>query len=425
MTLPYRPPDRLDQDDLACRCQQPRKGSVMPSVSARFLAASVLLSGCAVPPRDLPAPRHESYHRAEVEGFEDIRFFGDEPPPFLDNMIADVASLIRKNPEIGGSFGMLALSGGADDGAYGAGLLKGWTDRGDRPAFTWVTGVSTGALMAPFAFLGAEYDDTIRRFYTETAGDGIVLLQPLTALFGGASLGDTAPLRAIIAEEIDAALVRRLAAEYEKGRLLLIGTTNLDAQRPVIWNLGRIASYGPEKKAETLIEDILMASAAIPGVFPPVAFDVVIDGERYQELHGDGGVTFNVFAYPAGIDLPAIERDLGVSPEKSMWVVRNTKLEPDYRVVEGRLPDIAGRAISTMIKYQGRGDIVRIEQLARRDGFDFRLAAVPQDFDVMSDDLFDPVYMRALYERGYRDALSATAWRDSFSGLARPEGRLR
>lgn len=149
--------------------------------------------------------------------------------------------------------------------------------------------------------------------------------------------------------------------------------------------------------------------------FPPVAFNVTIDGKRYQELHVDGGITAHAFAYPAGIDLPAIERAVGLSPEKTMWVVRNTKLEADHEATGDSLADIAARAIFTMTKYQGRGDIARIERLAQRDGFTFRLAAVPQDFHMRYDAPFESSYMRALYDRGYRDARDGMAWRDRFS----------
>lgn len=381
------------------------------------MLVGIALLGCASAPRDFPAPKSADYERAEIAGFKNIRFYGDEAPPFLSEVIERLSGQLRSNPSLGARIDMLALSGGAEDGAYGAGFLKGWTERGDRPEFTWVTGVSTGALMAPFAFLGSDYDFVLEKFFTETSVDDIVVIRPQRLLFGEASIGDTAPLRQRIAAEITPEVLQRIREENLKGRTLLIGTTNLDAQRPVIWDIGRIASIGGSR-AEGLIEDILLASASIPGAFPPVYFDVTIDGQQYQEVHGDGGVTYNVFAYPAEIIFPDIESRLGLAPRKTMWVIRNTKLDADFEAIDGGLPAIASRAISTMIKYQGRGDISRLQALARRDGFAFRFTSVPQGFDFKADGPFDQKYMQALYKRGYEQSLSTVPWQEHFQETA-------
>ena len=173
----------------------------------------------------------------------------------------------------------LAISGGGDDGAFGAGLLNGWSARGDRPVFGLVTGVSTGALSAPFAFLGAEYDAKLKQVYTDTSAGDIFSKRSLIAAVANDAMTDTTPLRNIIASFVDDAMIQRIAEEYAKGRLLLIMTTNLDQGRSVIWNIGAIAaSKFPGKR--DLIIDILRASAAIPGLFPPVMLDVSIDGQR-------------------------------------------------------------------------------------------------------------------------------------------------
>lgn len=370
----------------------------------------ISLSGCSTVGRLHPAPAKASYQKAKILGFQRIRSWGDELPPFIESVIEERRQKLRVNPNLARRNDVLALSGGGADGAYGAGFLKGWSERGDRPEFTLVTGVSTGALIAPFAYLGSDYDETLKRFYTETQTSQILSIQPLAALFGGASLGDPAPLKKRIKQEVNAKLLKAIAREHQRGRLLLIGTTNLDAQRQMIWNIGEIASSGHPEAAD-LIRKILLASASIPGVFPPVPFDVVIDGKRYQELHVDGGVTHEIFAYPASIKVKAIERRLGIRPKKTFWLLRNTKIAAEYKSVKLGVTDIAERSISTLIKYQGRGDLIGLERLARRDGFAFRLTSVPESFQEKPKEIFDPVYMKKLYDVGYKAGLSGRAWR--------------
>ena len=363
-------------------------------------------------PRQFPAPSAAIYHKAKIDGYQQIRAWGDELPPFIDRFVEERRQILRINPALARRDDLLALSGGGADGAYGAGFLKGWSDRGNRPEFSLVTGVSTGALIAPFAYLGPAYDDEMKRFYTETSTSNVITFTPIAALFGGASVGDSTPLRMIIEKVVDAKLVRAIARENSRGRILLVGTTNLDAQRQMIWNIGRIAASGQPGRVD-LIRKILLASASIPGAFPPVEFDVVIDGKRYQELHVDGGVTHEVFAYPPSIQMREIERRLGIRPQKTMWLIRNKKIEASYQPVELGAAKIAERSISTLIKYQGRGDLLDLERLARRDGFRFRLTSVPETFTLKPKEVFDPAYMKALYEVGYEAGRRGDNWRRS------------
>ena len=263
---------------------------------------------------------------------------------------------------------------------------------------------------------GPKYDPAIERFYTETSAKDIFRVSAASILDGQA-IGDTKPLRRIIERELTDDLVAQIAREDRRGRKLMIGTTNLDAQRPVIWDIGRIARSG-NPGARELIANILLASASIPGVFPPVAFDVVIDGKRYQELHGDGGVTHEIFVYPPAVNVGELQRKTGRNPPKNFWLIRNTKIHPEYEPVKARVPALAGRAISTLIKYQGRGDLIALERLAHRDGFKFHLTYVPQTFKADSDGLFDPKYMRALFEVGYDKALGSRPWAHSLADIA-------
>src|SRR5690242_52316 len=269
------------------------------------LSTGVLIAGavggCATLER-LPAVSYAQAEQSNILDIPDARFYvGDT------NRILNVAIKAgqRRNLVRGASATrhFLAISGGGDDGAFGAGLLVGWSDRGDRPDFDVVTGVSTGSLSAPFAFLGRAYDQQLKDVYTETsARDVFEKPAPLLGAIAGDSVTNNAPLRAMIARYVDGTLVRKIADEYGKGCLLLILTTNLDQGRPVIWHIGPIASSN-NPKARDLIVDVLLASASIPVVFPPVMLDVTVAGERYQEMHVDGGTVAQAFLYPPSISL--------------------------------------------------------------------------------------------------------------------------
>ena len=189
------------------------------------------------------------------------------------------------------------ISGGGDWGAFGAGVLKGWGNvTGDlaRPQFDVVTGVSTGALIAPFAFLGRAYDSQLAGLFTSYGADQIYESNILSGIFGGKALANSKPLAKLIETYVDASFLRRVAEERTKGRFLLVGTTNLDAQRPVYWDMGKIAQKGDNQALE-LFRHVLLASASIPGIFPPVLVQVEAGGQVYQEMHVDGGTTREVF----------------------------------------------------------------------------------------------------------------------------------
>ena len=316
------------------------------------------------------------------------------------------------------TFSLLAISGGGPDGAFGAGLLKGWTESGARPDFGIITGVSIGALIAPFAFLGPDYDDELEEIFVSSSTKDIIRMRgPLRGLLSDA-ISDTAPLEEKIAEIVDAQMIHDIAAEYAKGRRLLIGTTNLDARRPVIWNIGAIAAVGDED-SERLIQQIMLASAAIPGFFPPVYISVKADGETYQEMHVDGGATAQVFLYPAGLNLGAAATRMGVEGDRRMYVIRNSMLEPRWAHVHSRLLPIAKASISTLINSQGIGDLYRMYLQATRHRIDFNLACIPTDFPVESEEEFDPKYMRALFQLGYETAREGYPWMKSPPGADR------
>ncbi|MCU0836769.1 MAG: patatin-like phospholipase family protein [Chromatiaceae bacterium] len=370
-----------------------------------------LLQACATGPRN--AVPDDQAQVAGIPGIERARAWGDDPPIWLETSpfeLSDGEVRARFPAIYGRPHQYLAISGGGSDGAFGAGLLNGWTAAGDRPDFTIVTGISTGALIAPFAFLGAEYDAVLREIYTQYATEDLLRKRAWIEILGRESIADIAPLRAKIAEYLTPEVLQRIATEGRRGRRLFFGTVNLDQARPVARNITEIAASGQPGAAE-LIRDIMLASASIPGAFPPVHIAVEgADGRRYEEMHVDGGTATQVFLYPLGLDWKRVLRKLEVPGTPKVYVLRNSKILLDPAVVPRRLPAIAERSISSLIRTQGIGDMYRMFLGAKRDGLDYNLAYVPDDFAVRSNEPFDPVYMRALYDLGYRLAKEGYPW---------------
>ena len=303
----------------------------------------------------------------------------------------------------------LAISGGGDNGAFGAGLLCGWSDSGAMPSFKLVTGVSTGAMIAPFAFLGRSYSDRLRTMYTSITPADIADERGLFGAIFGEALADTAPLFGLISRYADQQMLADIAREYAKGRLLLIGTTSLDQQRPIIWNIGAIAASGHPGSLE-LVRKIILASAAIPGAFPPVMIDVEVGGRRYAEMNVDGGAVVQTFLYPPNVGLRVDLRSPEHARERHAYIIRNGRLDPDWASVDRRFVTIVGRAISTMIHYSGYNDILRIYNTTKRDGVDYNLAYIETDFPEIEHEQFDPGYLRALFAYGYDKGRRGSVW---------------
>ncbi len=385
-----------------------------------ILALNAVLSACAIPERITAVPR-ELQDRATVLGRDDLRYWADR---HTDRFIsAAIRSQQRERAYLGVTdtapmppADFLAISGGGENGAFGAGLLLGWTAAGTRPQFKVVTGVSTGALTAPFAFLGSAYDAKLKEVYTTISGKDV--LQPrgyMAALFNDA-MADNSPLRRLVAHYVDQPMLDAIAAEHAKGRVLLIATTNLDARRPTIWDIGVIASSG-EPKALELIHDLLIASAAIPAAFPPVMIDVEVDGKSYQEMHVDGGTSAQVFLYPPSINTQTIRFER----KRRLYVIRNARLDPDWAEVQRRTFDIATRSVSSLIQTQGVGDLYRIYVTAQRDKLDFNLAYIPDSFTTELKEPFDTNYMKMLFELGYELGSKGYRWAKTPPGYAAPE----
>ena len=393
-----------------------------------YLICALLLTlpGCASAPPHTAVPE-SAVNAALVDSFgPGIRTWGDES---RSDIAATIEGRITRYKENNADYyaqhktyptmNYLALSGGSNNGAYAAGILCGWTKAGTRPEFTIVTGVSTGALLAPFAFLGPKYDDVLRREYTTVTSDKIFLTntwRTIKGLAGGISLVDTSPFKKRLDELITPELFAEIAAEHRKGRRLLIGTTNLEAQRSVIWNIGNIANSGNPKGLE-LFKKILLASSAVPGIFEPIFIDVMVEGKQYQEIHVDGGVTSQVFLFPlksSHLDKDAFA-EAGI--KRDLYVIRNGKVTPDYLEMKPMVFSLSQRSIETLIKYQGLGDLYRLYSGAVRDGINYHLTYIPPEFNEKSSELFDPVYMSKLFQLGYDMNKDGDFWFESPPGI--------
>lgn len=389
------------------------------------LAAVLLLfQGCATPPRQ-PAVPEKLQNQAQIPGLEKVRYRIGNPDDLAEMAREGMESVKREQAFLAASGHQgplppavyLAISGGGDNGAFGAGLLNGWTAAGTRPTFKLVTGVSTGALSAPFAFAGPAYDAALKEVYTTISAKDIAEPRSMLSALTGDAMADNAPLSKLVAKYVDQALLETIAAEYAKGRLLLVGTTDLDARRGIIWNLGKIAA-SRDPKALELFRTLLVTSAAIPGAFPPSMIDVEINGQPYQEMHVDGGATAQVFVYPPSLDIKAMERKTGNQRERRVYVIRNSRLDPEWAQVERSTMTIAGRAISSLIHTQGIGDLYRIYLTTQRDGVDFNLAYIPDSFNAPHKEEFDTEFMRQLYAVGYDMAAKGYPWQKTPPGLA-------
>ena len=385
------------------------------------LVATLAMASCSTLERKAAVPP-ELRRETSILGIQNVRFFADQPALFIDEQ---KRALIRESKYLGVARGgelptahLLSLSGGGDDGAFGAGLLVGWTAHGDRPKFKLVTGVSTGALIAPFAFLGSDYDDALTDVYTNTNQSQIFTKRFITAAITDDALADTSPLFATISRHVDERMMARIAQEYGKGRVLLIQTTDLDGAYPVIWNIGAIADSG-RPEALNLIRRIMLASASIPAAFPPVMFDVEAGGTAYQEMHVDGGASSQAFLVPPSVDPRIAQAQLGHRGRKSAaYIVRNSRLTAEWSDVERQTLSVAGKAVSTLINFSGVSDFYRMYLETRRNNSAFNLAYIGADFHAAHKEAFDTGYMRALFKYGYDKAARGYPWQNAPPGFA-------
>jgi predicted acylesterase/phospholipase RssA len=379
-----------------------------------FAVALLIVAGCAALPRNGVPP--ELSGQAVIAGLQDARAIaGRRSAAMADDLALSFEQESPRDfppgPDGVVHYAHLTLSGGGANGAFGAGFLNGWTSTGTRPTFKVVTGVSTGALMAPFAFLGKGYDDPLREFYTTTASRNIFrMLSIVPQLLGGESFADTAPLQALIAQHVDASLLQSIASAHAAGRRLYVGTVDLDSQNFIVWNMGLIAQSG-RPDAVTLFRQVMLASASVPVAFPPVFFDVVAGGRPYDEMHVDGAVGARVFLNGGVFSFGEARERRGARPwHEDVYVIHNGQLLPKAEVTPRSLRGIAMRSFDSAGKSAVVGDLFRIYAATQREGADFHWITIPEGFDIIGTEVFDPAKMAELFRLGYDTARQGPPW---------------
>ncbi len=370
------------------------------------LASNFWLLDCSSIPRTFTREQQEV---AVIPGIADARIWADDPTG-LSRTVPFNRGLLEPK-----SFDVLALSGGGAEGAFGAGLLVGWTKAGDRPEFSIVSGTSSGALIAPFAFLGASHDAILRDLFTSGVAETLLRFDGLNVIFGSGAF-KTEPLKQLIARYVDEAMLRLIAAQHRRGRRLFIVTTNLDAQRTAVWNMGAIAASADPGRLQ-LFRSVLVASASAPGLFAPAYIQVQAGNARFEEMHVDGAVTSNVLAVPESVLLQKVALTNAVKPK--LYIIVNGKITPDFAVVNDGTLSIVSRSFYSTVKANTRNTLIATYNFARRNCWQFRLAAIKPGYLTTSTSFnFDTAYMRGLFDLGFSMARSGEEWQSSLTLLS-------
>lgn len=374
----------------------------------------ITAAGCSSLPRTEFTAKQQAI--AQIPGIPGARIWADAAAESFAGVIRleQMQAAARKS----GSMDLLAISGGASDGAFGAGVLTGLSATGRRPEFAFVSGVSAGALIAPLVFLGPRYDEKLTYAWTSGIAAPIGEGGVLSILFSQDSR--RAALYELVASFVDANMLNEIAAEHRRGRRLVVVTTNLDAQRPVVWDLGAIAASG-HPKALQLFRDVLTASSSIPGAFAPTLIEVEADGRQFAELHVDGGATTQLFTIPEAIlskGLPN-ERQARAMPAR-FFIIINNRLKPEFEVVQGSVVPVLARSLSSLIKTHARLTLVATREFARSRNMDFNLTYIGDDFVTDLKPSFETAYMRAVYRYGHEKAASGNVWQNQIPFIQGP-----
>lgn len=304
---------------------------------------------------------------------------------------------------------VLALSGGGSYGAFSAGVLHGWSRSGKRPEFDVITGISTGALIAPLVMLGEDGEEPLRRLYTEIRTRDVFVRRSLVTVPFRDAAANAAPLRRIIESTMTPDFVEALAREHRRGRRLYIGTTNLDARRFAVWDIGAIANRN-DIDSRKLIVDLLLASCSVPGVFPPVPIDVEVDGKRYTEIHVDGGVTAPLFVPTAVIEAAKDQKTkAGVAP--NVYAIVASKLHADPAPVRPRVLKVLGAAANVYFNEHTRAELANLYHASRLAELNFQFVCIRQDYEISETAIeFDPEEMTRMFTEGARIGMSGPKW---------------
>ncbi|TDQ66259.1 patatin-like phospholipase [Maritalea mobilis] len=370
-------------------------------LSVMALLLTLFLAACATDRTDYTMSASSA---ATVPNLKGVRIWADDPRIVNAKLWSPSSFQNQSSP-----LTMLSLSGGGAEGAFGAGFLTGWSKAGTRPQFTVVSGTSTGALLAPFAFLGRGYDPILARLFTEEKTSDLVRVAGLSAIFGSSVLS-AQPLEKMVARYVTPTLLQQIAAEHKKGRRLYVITTNIDTQRTAIWDMGAIASAQNES-ALNLFRQVLVASASVPGVLPPQYIEVTHQGQTFKEMHVDGGVTANIMLLPEAIVQAGQLRNFSSTP--TLYLLVNGKIGHEYKLVKPHTVSILERSFGSSIKANSRQSIIAAQQFAKRHGWKMRMAALRMDYDLPVNEVrLDETELTQLFNEGVRAGASNDRWQN-------------
>jgi hypothetical protein len=368
-------------------------------MAARLCAGAMILwvSACVSMPRERFSPAEAA--EASPPGFANV-MFDEDSRVLVDNLRRD------GRPDAAHRLNVLALSGGGANGAYGAGVLYGWSQAGDRPNFQMVTGVSVGALIATLAFVGRPWDERLRQAFDGSQTAEILKSRGVLALFTP-GLYSKARLAKLIDSYVDDDLIRAVAAEHVKGRRLLVATTNLDSERLVIWDMGAIAAHGGPQ-ARDLFRHVLIASVGVPGIFSPSLISVQSGHRRFSEMHVDGQVTSGFLAVFHSIILANVHVESGETLK--LYVLVNGGLDGRFDVTADKAVPVFVRSLDASAKAAMRSQLIATTDFCRRNGIELEISQLADGEQDRPLD-FSADHVRRLFEKGVAASNAGTAWR--------------
>ncbi|WP_442921217.1 patatin-like phospholipase family protein [Mesorhizobium sp. Cs1299R1N1] len=341
--------------------------------------------------------------KASITGYGEIRMYRDALIGSGD--VRDWTPETEPN-----GLDVLMISGGGAGGAFSVGVLSAWSAAGTRPQFDVVTGVSTGALIAPFAFLGSAYDETLVHLTTSGVAEDLIATKFPVGLIGS-SLLRSAPLRWMVERFITPAVLQQIAAQHREGRRLFVLTTNLDTQRAVLWNIGAIANSG-RAAALKLVQDVLIASASIPGVYPAVMIETESGGRRFQEMHSDGGSSSQFLILPQAILRSTNHLVPNKQQDVDFYVIVNNALIPEFATTPNRTLSVMARAYSILLKSQTQSELTILYDYTKQTGARFHLATIDVQVPYSMLNPFSTSYMQTVYDLGYTGTVAGNLWKD-------------
>ncbi|WP_394131742.1 patatin-like phospholipase family protein [Shewanella maritima] len=376
-----------------------------------YLFICFFLVACATPHKAEQRVSQAHYKQVVVPNFdksnEPIRVFDtDSTQLFFDDVNNTTPIAVQ-----GEQMYVLVLSGGGVNGAYGAGVINGLHESNQLPNYSIITGISAGALMAPFVFVGDENIKHMKQLILGIDDKSIIGKKHFLNTIFKDALSEGQHLYDLIEQHYSDELIDQISVMHQQGKRLLIGTTHFDSNELVVWNIGEIASSQVVNRYK-LIRQIIAASASIPAVFPPQFIDVELNGETMEEMHVDGGLANQLFLFAEHIDFNAINSSLGLSTQPVVQVIRNGVLDMPYQKINDKGIDLITRTVKSMTVNQGEGDLYHIAYMCRQQNLAMRYTSIDQQNvpEKGSKDMFDQQYMQALFNMGYEKAVNGQLW---------------